>query len=145
MLAHLPISRSEGVFTRDSGGLRWSMPAAVGVALANPGERLNALIGVGPSRHSIQAVWTAAPLKLPITFVILNNQRYAALQDFAPVFGFAATDAVQGTDQPGLDFVAIAQGQGCAARRATDPAQLHAALSWPPGELGTTLVEVEVA
>ena len=65
MLAHLPISRSEGFFTRDSGGLRWSMPAAVGVALAKPGERLNALIGDGSSRYSIQALWTAAPLKLP--------------------------------------------------------------------------------
>ena len=55
MQAHLPISRSEGVFTRDSGGLRWSMPAAVGVALAKPGERVIALIGDGSSRYSIQA------------------------------------------------------------------------------------------
>ena len=39
----------------DSGGLRWSMPAAVGVALAEPGERVNAPIGDGSSRYSIQA------------------------------------------------------------------------------------------
>ena len=27
---------------------------------------------------------SAVQMKLPITFVILNNSRYAALQDFAP-------------------------------------------------------------
>ena len=39
--------------------------------------------------YSIQALWSAAQLELPIAFIILNNRRYAALQDFAPVFGFA--------------------------------------------------------
>ena len=39
----------------DSGGLGWRMPAAVGVALAKPGERVIALIGDGSSRYSIQA------------------------------------------------------------------------------------------
>ena len=39
----------------DSGGLGWRMPAAVGVALAKPGERAIALIGDGSRRYSIQA------------------------------------------------------------------------------------------
>ena len=39
----------------DSGGLGWRMPAAVGVALAEPGERVNAPIGDGSRRYSIQA------------------------------------------------------------------------------------------
>ena len=74
----------------DSGGLGYGMPAAVGVALAKPGTRVIGLIGDGSSMYSIQALWSAAQLKLPMTFVILNNRRYAALQEFAPVFGFTA-------------------------------------------------------
>lgn len=29
------------------------------------------------------------------------------------MFGFAATDPVQGTELPDIDFVALAKGQGC--------------------------------
>ena len=54
-----------------------------------------------------------------------------------------------GAELPGLDFVAIAQGQGCAAKRASDPAARHSALTWALtwalSEAGTTLVEVEMA
>ena len=67
------------------------------------------LIGDGSSMYSIQALWSAAQLKLPITFVILNNRRYAALQEFAPVFGFCPSDAVQGTDLPDIDFLSLAR------------------------------------
>jgi benzoylformate decarboxylase len=63
-------------------------------------------------------------LRLPITFVILNNARYAALQDFAPVFGFAPHETVQGTDLTGLDFVTLAAGMGCPGVRVSDAAQL---------------------
>jgi benzoylformate decarboxylase len=145
MQRHLPITRSEGFFTMDSGGLGYGMPAAVGVALAKPGERVIVVIGDGSSMYSIQALWSAAHLRLPITFVVLNNSRYAALQDFAPVFGFSADDPVQGTDLPGIDFVALAKGQGCEALRVKDESKLRDALSQALRSPSTTLVEVEVA
>ncbi len=40
----------------DSGGLGYSMPAAVGVALARPGRRVVGLIGDGSAMYSIQAL-----------------------------------------------------------------------------------------
>lgn len=128
MQTYLPFERAGTFFTMDSGGLGYGMPAAVGVALAKPGERVIALIGDGSSMYSIQAIWSAVQLALPITFVILNNARYAALQDFAPVFGFGPADPVQGTDLPGLDFVAIAAGMGCPGLRVSEAAKLREAL-----------------
>lgn len=142
---YLPINRSEGFFTMDSGGLGYAMPAAVGVALAKSGERIIAVIGDGSSMYSIQALWSAAQWKLPVTFIILNNGRYAALQDFAPVFGFAPTDRVQGTELHGIDFVALAEGQGCKAWRVADPSELQGTLSRALSSPLPTLVEVEVA
>jgi len=141
----LPFTRSESFYTMCSGGLGWGLPAAVGIALAKPGAKVIALIGDGSSLYSIQALWTAVQLKLPITFVILNNRRYAALQDFAPVFGFAPGDGVQGTDLHGLDFVAFAQAQGCEGLRIRDAAGLHEHLPVALSSARPLLVEIEVA
>lgn len=144
MQQYLPFTRSETFFTMASGGLGYGMPAAVGVALAKPGARVINLIGDGSSMYSIQSVWTAVQLALPITFVILNNARYAALQEFAPVFGFSATDPVQGTDLPGIDFVALARGMGCDGVRITDVALLKTALQEAILSYKPRLVEIAV-
>ncbi|MBV9531809.1 MAG: aldehyde dehydrogenase family protein, partial [Bradyrhizobium sp.] len=144
MHAHLPILRSDGFYTMDSGGLGYGMPAAVGVALGKPGRPVVGVIGDGSSLYSIQAVWSAARLALPVTFVILNNRRYAALQDFAPTFGFSSQEPVQGTDLPDLDFVAIATGMGCAAVRVRDAEALHDALDTAFASNRPMLIEAEV-
>lgn len=145
MQTYLPITRVGGFLTMDSGGLGFGMPAAVGVALASRGERVIAVIGDGSSMYSVQAIWTAVRLQLPVTFVILNNARYAALQDFAPVFGFGPGDPVQGTDLPGLDFVTLAAGMGCPGVCVSDAALLRDALQSALSANGPSLVEVVVA
>jgi benzoylformate decarboxylase len=142
---YLPITQSGTFFTMDSGGLGYGMPAAVGVALARPGSRVVGVIGDGSSMYSIQAVWSAVQLKLPITFVILNNSRYAALQEFASMFGFTATEPVQGTALPGIDFVALANGMGCEGVRVSDAASLKRTLEAALASGGPRLVEVTVA
>ena len=140
--SYLPIERPGNFFTMDSGGLGYSMPASIGVAMARKGEHVIALIGDGSSMYSIQAIWSAVQQKLPITFVILNNARYAALQEFAPVFGFAPTDPVQGTDLTGLDFVTIAAGMGCPGVRVSNAGELRGALDHALAADTPTLVEV---
>ncbi len=144
MQGYLPMTRSGTFYTMDSGGLGYGMPAAVGVALARPGTRVIGLIGDGSSMYSIQAIWSAVQLKLPLTFVILNNARYAALQDFAPEFGFADTDPVQGTDLPGIDFVSLAKGLGCPGVRVSEASALRDALSAALRSATPVLLEVEV-
>jgi benzoylformate decarboxylase len=145
MQAHLPILRSQTFYTMCSGGLGHSMPASVGIALAKPGAKVIALLGDGSSMYSIQALWSAAQLKLPIVFVIVKNRRYAALQEFAPVFGFADTDPVQGTDLPDIDFVALAKGQGCDGVRVEQAHTLRDTLVQALQSPVPILVEVEVA
>ncbi len=145
MQVYLPITRSETFYTMCSGGLGHSMPAAVGVALAKPHAKVIALIGDGSAMYSIQALWSAAQLKLPITFVILKNRRYAALQDFAPVFGYAAGATVEGTALPAIDFVALARGQGCEGVHVEQADALSAALQRALRSPVPVLVEVEVA
>jgi hypothetical protein len=105
------------------------------------GKKVIALIGDGSSMYSIQALWTAAQLKLPITFIIVNNGRYEALHHFAKRFGLA--DAV-GTQLGGIDFVGLAKAQGCDGLRVDKAADLAATLREAIAAVRPTLVEVVV-
>ena len=145
MQRHLPILRSETFYTMCSGGLGFGLPAAVGVALGKPGRKVIGLLGDGSSMYSIQGLWSAAQLGLPITFLILKNRSYAALREFAPVYGFTAGDPLQGTDLPDIDFVAQAKGLGCQGLRVADPQALPDALRTALGMAQPVLVEIDVA
>ena len=142
---YLPIFHSETFFTMCSGGLGHSMPAAVGVALAKPEKKVIAVIGDGSAMYAIQALWSAAHLHLPITFVILKNRRYAALQDFSKVFGYREGEKVEGTDLPDIDFVAMAKGHGCDGVHVEDAAQLARVLQDAIAHPRPIVVEAEVA
>jgi benzoylformate decarboxylase len=85
----LPIVDPDTFYTCASGGLGHGLPAAIGVALGRPGAKVIALLGDGSSMYSIQGLWTAAQLKLPVTFIIVNNRRYEALIEFGRHFGLA--------------------------------------------------------
>ncbi|RJG08072.1 benzoylformate decarboxylase [Noviherbaspirillum cavernae] len=142
---YLPILRSETFYTMCSGGLGYGLPAAVGVAMAKRDRKVIGLVGDGSSLYSIQALWSAAQHHLPITFLILKNRRYAALQEFAPVFGFKPGDTLEGTDLPDIDFVALARGQGCAAVHVERAEELRDTLVQALRSPVPILVEIEVA
>jgi benzoylformate decarboxylase len=138
----LPITIRDGFYTCASGGLGHGLPAAIGVALARPGEKIIALLGDGSSMYAIQGLWSAAQLGLPISFLIVKNGSYEALKQFGRHFGLQRTE---GTDLPALDFVQMANGQGVTGCRVSTPDELDAALLASFRANGPTLVEVEVA
>lgn len=121
---HLPIRRAGGFHTMTSGGLGYSLPAAVGLALASPGQRVIAIIGDGSMMYSIQALYTAAQLRLPVTVVVLNNAGYGAMRAFSQMMG---THNAPGIDLPGIDFTALARGHGCPGIRADSANAFEAA------------------
>jgi benzoylformate decarboxylase len=145
MHERLPILRPGTFYEMCSGGLGFGMAAGIGVALARPEARTIALVGDGSAMYTIQALWNAAQAKLPITFLILNNGRYAALQDFAPRFGFASGVKPEGSDLPGLDFLALAAGHGVPAQRVCSAAQLQEALPSALRADGPVLLDIEIA
>lgn len=122
---YLPILERDTFYTCASGGLGHGLPAAVGVSLGRPGQRIIALLGDGSSLYSIQGLWSAAQLDLPISFVIVNNGRYEALETFGRHFGL---DRTEGTRLPGFDFAAIARGFGLSAVKVTTADELDRAL-----------------
>ncbi|MBN1240755.1 MAG: benzoylformate decarboxylase [Gammaproteobacteria bacterium] len=143
MQQYLRIDRPESFYTTASGGLGHSLPAAVGVAMARGRERrILGLFGDGSMMYSIQSLWSAAQMKLPMTIVVVNNSGYAALDQFAGHFGI---DQPVGTRLPAIDFVGLAKSLGCEAARVERSEDLAPTLLRAFGSAGPTLVDVAVA
>ncbi|MBO0735530.1 MAG: benzoylformate decarboxylase [Alphaproteobacteria bacterium] len=139
---YLPILDRDGFYTCASGGLGHGLPAAIGIALARPREKVIALLGDGSAMYAIQGLWTAAQLGLGVTFVIIKNRRYEALVNFGRYFGLQQT---VGTSLPGINFCALAQGQSVAAAAVDRREALADALRTAFADLAKpNLVEVAV-
>jgi benzoylformate decarboxylase len=137
----MPMRGQDSFYTMASGGLGYGLPASVGVALGRPGIRTVCLVGDGSAMYSIQALWTAAQRKLPLTVVVINNLGYGAMRAFSQVM---QVRNVPGLDLPGIDFVRIAQGLGCDAVRVGKSSELAPALKRGLAHDGVSLVEVMV-
>src|ERR1700686_2455148 len=141
MQKFMPMRGQDSFYTMASGGLGYSLPASVGIAMGRTGIRTVCLIGDGSAMYSIQALWTAAQRKLPLTVVVINNQGYGAMRSFGQVM---QVRNVPGLDLPGIDFVKLAEGMGCDAVRVTRSSEIKPALKRGLAHGGTSLIEVMV-
>jgi benzoylformate decarboxylase len=137
----LPITREGGFYTCASGGLGYSLPAAVGIALGQT-DKVIAVLGDGAAMYTIQGLFSARAEAADVSFLIMNNGAYAALTGFAGEFGM---NSVPGCDLTGLDFVRLAEAQGVPARLVEQVADLDAALSWSFGQAGPSLLDIRIA
>ena len=138
---YLPIREPGSFFTMASGGLGWSLPAAVGLALASPGRRVVAIIGDGSMMYSIQALHAAAHWRLPLTVIVLNNGGYGAMRAFSQIMGL---QGAPGIDIDGLDFPALAKGHGCNGVRVETEAAFASALETALATDGPWVIDVAV-
>jgi benzoylformate decarboxylase len=141
MQKFMPMRGQDSFYTMASGGLGYGLPASVGIALSHPRRRTVCLIGDGSAMYSIQALWTAAQRKLPLTVVVINNAGYGAMRSFSQVM---QVRNVPGLDLPGIDFVHIAQGLGCDAVRVSKASELAPAMTRGLAHDGVSLIEVMV-
>ena len=127
-----------------SGGIGWGLPAAVGVQIAQPDRPVVAVIGDGSAMYSIQALWTAAAMKLPLTYVIANNGGYRIIKQRLKSFHGSENYIAMDFVDPPIDFVAVARGMGLTAERITDPARVRTALQEAIANPGPNLLEIVV-
>jgi benzoylformate decarboxylase len=142
----LSLRDARGFFGLASGGIGFAIAGAIGIQLAEPRRPLVAVIGDGSAMYSIQALWTAAHLHLPITYIICNNRSYRILKERLLAFkGMAATNqSFTGMDfhDPPIDFVALAQSVGVTARRITELDEFVPALEEALQHDGPDLLDV---
>ena len=104
------------------GSIGFSMPLAVGTAIACPGRKVITYVSDGSGLYTLQALWTQARENLDVLTVVLANRVYAIL--LAELrnlgvndVGWNATRMMSLTD-PAPDWVKLAQGMGVDAASA---------------------------
>lgn len=144
MLALRPHRDRYGYHALASGGIGWGVPASVGVSLANPDRPVVCFSGDGSAMYSIQALWTAAHHKLPLTVVIVNNGGYRIIKQ--RLLAFHGDDHYVGMDfaDPRVDFTALAKSLGLEAMQITEAKDVAAALKSAFSRPGAKLIEVVV-
>ena len=141
----LPVHDRRAWYGLASGGLGFAMPGAIGASLALPGRPVTAVVGDGSAMYGIQALWTAAHMKVPVTYVIANNRSYRILKE--RLVSMRGSDKFVGMDMkdPAIDYVGLARAMGVPGRRVTDPNDVAPALREAAEQGGPRLIEVMVA
>jgi len=144
ILALRPHRDRYGYHALASGGIGWGLPASVGVSMANPDRPVVCFSGDGSAMYSIQALWTAAHHKLPLTVVIINNGGYRIIKQ--RLLAFHGDDHYVGMDfvDPKVDFTGLAKSFGLEAMRITEAKDLKSVLSSAFSRPGAKLIEVMV-
>ncbi|HEX4866908.1 MAG TPA: acetolactate synthase large subunit [Acidimicrobiales bacterium] len=130
------------------GAIGQGLPVAVGAAVAAPDRKVIALQADGAAMYTLQAWWTMAREQLDVVTVIFNNASYAVLNmELARVGATAGGEKAKemlDLHDPGLDFVALAQGMGVPATRATTAEDFVAQLEQALATKGPTVIEAVV-
>ena len=139
-----PFRDSRAFFGLGSGGIGFAMAGAVGVQIALRDRPVVAVVGDGSAMYSIQALWTAANAKLPITYVIANNGGYRIIKERLKSFhGVERYTGMEFRD-PAIDFTGLARSMGVTAMRITDPDAVAPAIAESIRRNGPTLLDVVV-
>jgi len=140
----IPYRDRYGFHALASGGIGWGVPAAVGAALAQAPRQVLCYSGDGSAMYSIQALWTAAHLKLPVTYVIANNGGYRIIKQ--RLKSFHGNDRFIGMDfaDPKIDFAALARSMGMPAEHVLDPDAVAPALRRAFSTPGPKLLDIVV-
>lgn len=145
LLGFYPLRDARCYYGLASGGIGFAAAGAVGISLALPERPVVAIIGDGSAMYSVQALWTAARMRCPITYVIANNRSYRILKERQ--LARRGNDAFFGMDlrDPEIDFVGLARSLGVPSMRVDDPADIAGALKAGLASGGPCLVDVSVA
>ncbi|MFG2222347.1 glyoxylate carboligase [Streptomyces sp. NPDC048644] len=118
-----------------AGPLGWTIPAALGVATADPETPVVALSGDYDFQFMIEELAVGAQHKIPYVHVLVNNAYLGLIRQAQRNLdiNFQVNLEFENINTPelgvyGVDHVKVAEGLGCKAIRVTEPGRLLAAL-----------------
>jgi len=144
---YVPFRSERAYLGLASGALGLGLPASLGAQLAWPDRRVICTIGDGSLMYSVQALWTAARYRIPVTVLVMDNRAYQVLKDGMASYkgGPVPPGRLVGMDldAPAVDIPGVAQAFGVPARVITRPDELREALA--ERTAGPRLLDVLVA
>jgi len=115
-----------------AGPLGWTGPAALGVAIAAPEEKVVALSGDYDFQFMIEELAVGAQFNIPYVHVVVNNSYLGLIRQSQRAFDmdYHVQLSFENINSPemggyGVDHVKVAEGLGCKAIRVTDPEDLY--------------------
>jgi tartronate-semialdehyde synthase len=118
-----------------AGPLGWTVPAAIGVATADPEGTVVALSGDYDFQFLIEELAVGAQFNIPYIHVVVNNAYLGLIHQAQRGFemDYCVQLAFDNINTPelggyGVDHVKVAEGLGCKALRVTEPDDLLPAL-----------------
>jgi acetolactate synthase-1/2/3 large subunit len=121
------------------GSMGFSVPAAMGVKFARPGERVWVIVGDGSFQMNIQELGTIMEQKIDLKIVLLNNNFLGMVRQWQDLFHGSR---FVGTPVMNPDFIALAGAYGIAGERVKEGKALVPALKRAMNHKGAYLVEV---
>ncbi|MFJ9697624.1 glyoxylate carboligase [Kitasatospora sp. NPDC101183] len=114
-----------------AGPLGWTIPAALGVATADPQGQVVALSGDYDFQFMIEELAVGAQHRIPYVHVLVNNSYLGLIRQAQRNFDidFQVNLEFENLNSPelgvyGVDHVKVVEGLGCKAIRVTEPDQL---------------------
>jgi tartronate-semialdehyde synthase len=114
-----------------AGPLGWTLPAALGVCVADPDATVVALSGDYDFQFMIEELAVGAQFNLPYIHVLVNNAYLGLIRQAQRAFDMdycvqLAFDNINAPDVNGygVDHVAVAEGLGCKALRVSEPDEI---------------------
>ncbi len=127
------------LFPRGFGTLGFAVPAAIGARIGRPDRPVVSLAGDGGFLFTGQELATAVKYRLPIPFLVVNDQAYGVVKrSQIDTFG----NRTIGVDVTNPDFVRLGEAFGARAVRLGRLEDLGPVLERALGADGPTLVEV---
>jgi acetolactate synthase-1/2/3 large subunit len=121
----------------------FGLPSAIGAQIANPGQRVFALVGDGGFQMSIPELSTIAANRLPVKIVVMNNGHLGMVRQWQELFYNNRLSGVRLDAFP--DASMLAGAYGFPGRTVADPKELPAALDEAVRHPGPYLMNVKVA
>jgi len=148
LMRYLRFAETASHYRAAGGGLGPGMPNPIGIKLARPDRPVLSVIGDGAALYTIQALWTAAHHKIPVTWVIANNASYRILKlNMLEYLGEGAAGrkfmSMDMTDPP-LDFSHIAAAFGVKGVRIEHPDEIGDAVREAQNSGAPRLVDVAI-
>ena len=114
-----------------AGPLGWTMPAALGVCVADPDATVVALSGDYDFQFMIEELAVGAQFNLPYIHVVVNNSYLGLIRQSQRAFemDYAVQLSFENVNAPeigsyGVDHIKVAEGLGCKAIRVQRPDEL---------------------
>ncbi|MET9810373.1 glyoxylate carboligase [Streptomyces halstedii] len=114
-----------------AGPLGWTIPAALGVATADPDGSVVALSGDYDFQFMLEELAVGAQHRIPYVHVLVNNSYLGLIRQAQRAFDidFQVNLEFENLNSPelgvyGVDHVKVVEGLGCKAIRVTEPDQL---------------------